>query len=377
MRAVGDSKRWLLVGVLPVACVFASPEADSAAKVADTDANGSESTAAISAGELTGTTASSQSGTGGSTTAAPDPDSSSGSLADSTEGDSTDPVLPRADLVFVATAPLDLGQHPLSGQDIVTLELANEGDAAANILGGKDPPSPLIWAGGVFPGTDGTCQGLIPPGSACVVTLAVGPGYPGLTTGAVEVRFDDMVGVGSALTQVEVVATGEGPNMIVNPDAESDPSGPILTGWDVEGSTFHTNGEHNHGAGSLSFFAGGSEGPQMSQEIVLTPWDDSIDQLDMRFRFRGWSRARDDFWNNDPHDIEVLFLNGMGELLDSHDRNNMTHDGWEQTTFDAVLPVGTRRVRVRLSCDRNDALVANDNCSAWFDDLSGRLAYED
>lgn len=376
MSAVGDPRRWLLVGVLPVACVFASSEADTAVEVAETETDGTGGASADTTGEAPGsTTASSQSGTGGSSTDAPDPDSSTGPSSETTEADPTDPVLPRADLVFIGPAPLDLGQHPLAGQDVMTLELTNEGDAAANVLGGEDPPAPLIWAGGAFPGTDGTCQGLIPPGGECVVTLAVGPGYPGLATGAVEVRFDDMVGVGSALTQVELVSTGDGPNMIINPDAEADPAGAIMTGWDAEGSSFHTTGEHNHGVGSLSFFAGGSSSPQITQEIVMTTWADSIDQLEFEFRFRGWSRSRDDFWNDDPHDIDLLFLNGAGEVLDSRSRDDMTHDGWEQTAFDAVLPVGTRRVRIRLSCDRNGSLPGNENCSAWFDDLSGWFSY--
>ena len=377
MTPVGDPRRWLLVGVLPVACVFDSAGAGASGDVADTDTDGSESSSSATTDATPGTTtASSQSGTGGPTTEAPDPDSSTGPSGETTGGDPSDPVLPRADLVFIAPAPLDLGLHPLAGQDVMTLELANEGDAAANILGGEDPPAPLIWAGGAFPGTDGTCQGLIPPGGECVVTLAVGPGYPGIATGPVEVRFDDMVGVGSALTQVEVTSTGEGPNMIVNPDAEADGPGEIMTGWDPSGSTFRADGEHNHeSGGSLSFFAGGSEQPAMTQEVMLTDWAESIDTLEMEFRFRGWSRSRDDTIDDDPHDIDLLFLDGSGTVLGTRSRDNMTHDGWEQTSFDAVMPVGTRRVRIRLSCDRNDFILFNDNCSAWFDDMAGRLAY--
>lgn len=374
---MGDPRHWLLVGVLPLGCVFATAEANSTAEVAEseTETDG-EGTAGDADGEMSGaSTASSQSGGQGSATSGPGSDASSGSSAPSTD-DPTDAVQPRADLTFVEPGPVDLGQHPLAGQDVMTLQLVNEGDAAANILGGEDPPAPLIWAGGAFPGTDGDCQGLIPPGGECVVTLAVGAGVPGLATGTVEVRFDDMVGAGTAFAAVELVATGQGPNMILNADAESDPAGPILTGWDVEGSTFHTTGEHNHGAGSLAFFAGGSSSPHMTQELVLTTWAESIDTLEMSFRFRGWTRARDDFWEDDPHDIGLLFLDGTGEVLDSRSRSNMTHDGWEETAFDAILPVGTRRVRIRLSCDRNSNLPGNDNCSAWFDDLFGGLVYE-
>ena len=72
-------------------------------------------------------------------------------------------------------------------------------------------------------------------------------------------------------------------------------------------------------------------------------------------------------------DDAVLFLDASGQVLDSRDRGGMTHDGWEQTTFDAPLPVGARRVRIRLTCDRNDNLPSNDNCSAYFDDFFGGL----
>lgn len=366
-----------------MACVFDSGQSGSSADVADTETDGESTTGdgpMTSGNTPASTTASSQSGSDGTTTGQPPgSDASTASVdettAAETEGDPTDPVLPRADLVFVEPSPVDLGQHPLAGQDIVTLALTNEGDAAASILGGEDPPEPMIWAGGVFPGTDGTCQGLIPPGGECVVTLAVGAGQPGQVTGPVEVRFDDMVGVGTAMTGIELVATGEGPNMIVNPDAEADGDGEIMTGWDTGGSTFRAHGEHNHEAGgSYSFYAGGSEEPEMTQEVVLNDWAESIDTLEMQFRFRGWTRARDSFLQDDPHDINLLFLDGSGTVLDTRSRNNMTHDGWEQTSFDAVLPVGTRRVRIRLSCDRNDVIPFNDNCSAWFDDFFGGLA---
>jgi len=346
-------------------CTFGSKDANDGASIEGPETE---------TGSATGGNGSSvTSGSAGETIDGGEGGASTGTITDDTEGD-VDPTsadTPRARLVFVDEAPIDLGVHALWGQDLLVLELTNQGDAAGSILGGGDPPPPLIWAGDVFPGTDGSCQGLIPPGATCTVALAVAPGSPGLVRGSVEVRFADMIGSGSARTQIELTATGEGPNLIENPDAESDPPGAILTGWAAGGSSFHTSTEHNHGAGSLSFAAGDASSPELGQDVVLDERASSIDALPMRFVFSGWSRSRDDGLNDDPHDIRLIFLDDSNEELGTQARTDMDHDGWEETTFDAEIPAGTRRVRVVLRCDRN----LGSNCSAWFDDFFGAIAY--
>lgn len=359
------------------ACVFETGPVTNTGMLEDTDASSSTSgSAGVTTNGTTaktgGTSGESQSGTGGS---------SSGQPSDESGDETTAPIDPsegnplRADLVFVQAGPIDLGVLPLSGPTVLTLQLTNQGEAAASVLDGDEPPSPLQWAGAVFPGTDGTCQGIIAPGDTCTITLSVGPGQPGYASGAVAVRFNDDVGSGTASTSVDLTATGEGPNLIENADAESDPPGTIITGWDAEDSSFHTTTEHNHGTGSLSFFGGSSENPEITQDLVLDPWAASIDGLGLRFVFRGWTRANDDFWNDDPHGISFAFLDATGAVLGGDSRGGMTHDGWESTNFDTPIPAATRRVRIRLSCDRNDALIGNSNCSAWFDDFSGTLLY--
>jgi len=340
----------------------------------DTDA--STSTAGNSAttdgpgAKTSGTSIGSQSGSGSADITSEGADEATTAIGPS-EGNP-----PRADLVFVQEGPVDLGVHALAGPTVLTLQLTNQGDAAASVLSADEPPSPLQWAGDAFPGTDATCQGSIPPAATCTVTLVVGAGQPGYASGALAVHFDDDVGKGTASVLLDFTATGEGPNLIENPDAESDPEGAILSGWDAVDSSFHTTTQHNHGAGSLSFFGGGSENPEITQDLVLTPWSTSIDDLSLRFRLSGWSRANNDFWEDDPHEISFTFLDDTGTALGGDSRDGMTHDGWESTNFNALIPVATRRIRIRLSCDRNDALIGNDNCSAWFDDFTGALVYE-
>ena len=367
--------RWALVmsvGAISAACSFGSAGAGQGPEVGETDEGGSDTTAAMT------TSGSPSTGGGGSGSGATlDPDSSGGETTDDpSTADPTQAGTPRADLVFVEGDALPLGQHPLGSSDIITVELTNVGEAAASILGGEDPPTPLLWAGGEFPGTDATCANLLPPGGVCTVTLAVGPGQPGFTTGPLEVRFADDIGAGMALGYVNLTTTGRGENLLVNPDAELDPGGTSPTGWDTAGSTFRSSGEHNHEeGGSYSFYAGGSSSPELSQDAQLSAWSTSIDTLGMDLYFEGWSRAESDFWNDDFHAMTVYFLDGDGQQLAARDRDDMTHDGWESTVFVEAIPLGTRRVRVRLTCDRNDALPGNDNCSAWFDDFYLALEY--
>ncbi len=356
--------------------MFESGSSANSGMLEDTDASTSSAPSSAATTDGTGaalTSGGSHGGTGGSSS---DGGASSQALDGTTTfGDPSEGNPPRADLVFVEKGPVALGVHPLLGATILTLQLTNQGEAAASVLGADEPPPPLQWAGDAFPGANGTCTGVIPPGDICTVALAVGPGQPGFASGPLAVRFDDAIGTGTASVSVDLTATGEGLNLIVNPDAESDPQGAILTGWDAEDSSFHTTTEHNHGEGSLSFFGGGSENPQITQDLVLVPWSASIDGLDLRFILSGWTRANNDILNDDPHGISLAFLDGSGVALDEESRGGMTHDGWELTTFDVPIPVGTRRIRIRLSCDRNDALLFNNNCSAWFDDFFGALVY--
>lgn len=377
---MGGVRRGGLVGLwLLSACTFDTESGNGPNQLEDTDGTTSSSTTAGS----TPATNASGGGTGGTSnaggsetsTGAPQDGSSGPGEESTTSGDPSEGNPPRADLVFVQEGPIDFGIHPLSGPTVLTLQLTNKGEASASIQGGDDPPSPLQWAGGVFPGTDATCDGPLAPGATCTVALVVGPGQPGFASGALAVLFDDAIGSGTASVPVDVIATGQGPNLIENPDAESDPEGTIVTGWDAEDSSFRTTTAHNHGTGSLSFFGGGSENPEITQDVVLSSWSTSIDDLGLRFVLTGWTRASSDFWNDDPHGISLTFLDGTGADLDGHSRSGMTHDGWESTNFDVPIPVGTARVRIRLSCDRNDALIGNSNCSAWFDDFSGALVY--
>lgn len=374
----GTHRRGIVGLCLLSACSFDSGTAGNSGLLEDTDTEASTSGISSAAtdsndGVTTDAGGGSHSGTVGSSSGEASSESvdETTTAIDPSEGNSL-----RADLVFIEKGPVGLGVLPLSGPTILTLQLTNEGEAAASILGGEDPPPPLLWAGGSFPGTDATCQGLIAPRSTCTVTLAVGAGQPGLASGPLDVRFDDGVGSGTASVAVDLTATGQGPNLIENADAESDPPGTILTGWDAEESSFHTTTEHNHGTGAQAFYGGGSESPEITQDLVLSPWSDSIDNLGLRFAFTGWTRAGSNFWgDDDPHGISFTFLDGTGAALGGEGRSGMAHSGWESTNFDVPVPTGTRRVRLRLTCDRNDALIGNSNCSAWFDDFSGALVY--
>ncbi len=347
----------------PLGCTFGAGGGSGAADLQETEGStaGSGSSAAGSGATGNPTTAATDS-QGGDTTA-------SAQTTEGADSSSGSPALARADLVFVDAEPIDLGTQALAGPEAITLEVTNQGDAAGQILGAQDPPDPLLWSGGTFPGIEGTCGGPLPPGATCTVQLAVGSGHPGLVTGRLEVRYDDFEGNGSAQADITMRASGRGPNLIVNPDAETS----NLTGWTVGSGAFETSSEHNHeSGGSRSFYGGDAAQSEMSQELQLEDWAESIDTLPMVFHFEGWTRASSDIIDDDPHDIYLVFLDGADAVLDSRQNTNMTHDGWERTAWDVALPVGTRRVRIRLECDRD----FGNNCSAWFDDFAGVLAYE-
>lgn len=378
VRVEGACRTGILGLCVLSACSFESGLSATSAMLEDSDTSTSAASSAASDDATTAGVTSDMSGSHSGTES-----SNSGEVGSESDGvdetttsiDPSEGNPPRADLVFVQMGPVELGVHALEGPTVLTLQLTNQGEADASVLAGEVPPSPLAWAGDVFPGTDATCQGLISPGSTCTVTLVLGPGQPGLASGSVALRFGDDVGEGTASIPVELTATGTGQNLIVNPDAESDPEGAILTGWDAEDSTFHTTTGENHGTGSLSFFGGGSENPSITQDLVVAPWSESIDGLGLRFAFTGWTRANNDVTNDDPHGISITFLDGTGAPLDGRSRTGMTHDDWESTNFDAPIPAQTRRIRIALTCDRNDWLIGNSNCSAWFDDFAGSLVY--
>ncbi len=330
-----------------------------------------------STGSVAGTEGPSTAGSAGMSGGSdPDPGSTSGP-GGTGDGSSTDDDQPppttqgtaQAVLAFVEGGAIDLGERALDGPDVIVLSLENTGDAAADIVGGGTPPEPLLWATGEFPGPGGNCGGLLPPGGACLVELAVGPGMPGVASGSLAVEYDDGVQLRDASTMVSLVATGVGPNLIANPDAEADPVGNSISGWEQTSGDFEVDDEHSHGGGSVSFFAGSSSNSALTQDIDLSGYDESVDGLPMTFEFQGWSRSNG--WFNDPHDIELQFYDAGSTELARHDRANMDHTSWESTNFTVPIPTGTRRARITLSCDRN----WGSNCSAWFDDFNGVLRY--
>lgn len=343
------------------------PDVDSDTEASsDGDDTGAEATTAgtegMSGGADSGSTPDPT--TGADSTGHTGDDSSSGDpTVESTQGTA------QAILAFTDGAALDLGERALDGPDVIVLSLENTGDAAAEILGGMAPPAPLQWAAGAFPGPGGNCDGLLPPGAACLVELAVGPGTPGLASGALAVEYDDGVQVRSASTMVSLVATGASANLVENPDAEADGVGTAITGWVQTSGDFRVDDEHSHGGGSVSFYAGSASNSALTQDIDLSPHAESVDALAMTFEFQGWSRSSG--WIDDPHDITLQFYDAGSTELARHDRTNMDHTGWESTSFTVTIPAQTRRARITLTCDRN----WGSNCSAWFDDFTGRLRY--
>ncbi len=275
----------------------------------------------------------------------------------------------QAQLEFVDGPSLSLGEQELDAAASIVLTIENNGDAAADIQEGSVPDPPLVWAAGEFPGVDGTCGGLLPPGGTCEVTIAVGPGEPGLFVSAMGVVYDDGVGEALATINVSLTTVGRGANLLVNPGAEDDPPGGAISGWTKGTGDFRIDDDCSHDGGSVCFFAGESGRSVLLQDIDVSNRVASIDELGLGIEFEAWTRSRS--WNNDAHRVRLVFFDEVDTELGASDRGDMDHTGWEATRFSPPVPAGTRRIRVHLECER----FWGSACSAWFDDFSAHLVY--
>lgn len=310
--------------------------------------------------------------TGGGSNGALDSSTSGETSTTSSNADgnaSTNATTGVAVLEFDGNDPLDLGTLPLEGSDATLLTLRNTGNAAADVLGGEIA-SPLSWAGGTeFPGAGGDCQGLLPPGATCTIAIALAGGQPGFSARRVDVDYDDGEQDQQARLQMEFLAEGIGPNLLINPDGELDGPGPTITGWSQVDGDFRMDGGCSHGNGNVCFYAGAASSSALVQDIDVSAWAEQFEAAPLGLSFEGWSFSNYTF--DDPHDISVRCYDAMDNIVASRERTEMDHRDWEATRFDILLPPQTRRIRVSVVCDRD----WGNNCSAWFDDFRANFVY--
>ncbi len=161
-------------------------------------------------------------------------------------------------------------------------------------------------------------------------------------------------------------------NLLSNPGAEEG-----VTGWEVVEGVFESveAGECDAGqprSGEHMFVVGGvcdtSEFAVATQSVAVGLWRADIDAGRATARLGGWMSD----WNGaDEPAMQLVFLDEEGAELGRGQRLAMSKPSWTRFTDDALVPVGTARMTVRLEGTR---YAGTDNDS-YIDDLELRLRF--
>jgi len=87
--------------------------------------------------------------------------------------------------------PLNFGTLAVGTKQTRQLNLTNTGREVASQLNAVRPLNPFHFAGGSFPGDDGSCQETLPIGESCTLTLEFSPLQTGTFTGFISIAFFD------------------------------------------------------------------------------------------------------------------------------------------------------------------------------------------
>lgn len=119
--------------------------------------------------------------------------------------------------------------------------------------------------------------------------------------------------------------------------------------------------------GSHYFFAGAGANAELKQDVDVSAFVDLIDQGAQSFEFTGYVRS----WEQSPADLSqiiIQYLNhDQSEILSTFDSGtyaNTTY--WQLISHDAIAPIGTRYIRIRLISTRR----SGTNNDGYFDGLS-------
>jgi hypothetical protein len=290
---------------------------------------------------------------------------STGAIGESESG------APGGAMLQLAEAPaFDFGPVPVGQPLSHAFTLANLGEGPAEALGAQLAP-PFAFAGGVWPGTTGTCGAVLEGGTACTLDVAFTPLDLGETVGMLAIDYLDGGLPGAVAAALRGGGAGTSANLVVNPGGEllGDPP----TGWfDVLGGGWITTAAYVHG-GTVSIFAG--SGPdfsdlELAQPLALAQWTAAIDLGTLRFRLSAF--ARTNTLTDDAYRVIVEFRDGNDQVLDSFDTDYQAFaTGWTEVTDDRLAPPGTRSLRLVLRCTK----VGGSNCNAYYDDISVVAVY--
>lgn len=308
-------------------------------------------------------------GTGASTSSA---DASETDVDPDTSGATTDSVDPGSRVVIVGGPLFDFSSVEIGEPATRMIELRNTGAQSATGLGAALDGEWFDFAGGEYPGTNGTCGEMLGADERCVVVVACNPTHWGGGEGELTVSHVDPVdGAISIAADLVGNGTGETKNLVRNGDGEQQGSPPPQ--WQQlrgGGTDWHTTtSSPASGAGSIAAGWGAAiDVLEVRQEIDVEDWATYVDAGDVTIALS--AAMRTDFDDDDPVKVRVI-LRSDDDEVGRFETDWYGATSWTTRSAELVAPPGTRTIVVVLRCDRE----VGETCNGYFDDVrvTGRI----
>jgi hypothetical protein len=157
---------------------------------------------------------------------------------------------------------------------------------------------------------------------------------------------------------------------ITNPDAETGD----VTGWTSTTGVLAVKSASPaaHGGTYYFTFSSGDAAGEAYQDITIADANVTIDDGNAMLRL-GWFQAALSTFG-DQGTIEIEFFDGSAVSLGTYTKEAqiVASTSWEYRSSLAVIPAGTRVIRLKLKGTRTDGSVLD----AYFDDIFGRIIFE-
>jgi hypothetical protein len=275
-------------------------------------------------------------------------------------------------VVIVGGPTFDFAAVELGESITRTIELHNTGDRRATELAAVVAGEWYGFAGGEYPGTEGTCSDALEPDERCFLVVACRATHWGQGEGELTVSHADATD-GATSVSADLVGDGRGEtsNLVRNGDGEQQGTPPPQ--WQPvrnAGDDWHTT-TASPASGSGAIVAGWGSGIdvlEVRQEIDVEEWAPFVDRGAVTIRLS--AALRTDFQDDDPVKVRVVLRND-DEEVGRFETDWHRSASWMTRNAELLAPVGTRTIVVTLRCDRE----VGENCNGYFDDVrvTGRL----
>lgn len=160
---------------------------------------------------------------------------------------------PTGLLTLINANPFSFGSLPVGGSLLASFTVENRGQWEASNLSGASLSAPFQYAGGVFPGTGGTCGAILAPGAFCEVVISFRPTAAGLFNSSAQITYDN--GLGPAALDFDLEGSGTSVALLSFVDP-----GPVDFGMVTVGASTNQVISLSNGGGSFAFFLSGELG---------------------------------------------------------------------------------------------------------------------